>query len=126
VKVLNERGQHDIYMVFGHMKAGVTPAQAIGDLNSVGSYLKRLTQRRRLYDLFAGTPGLAGDLLGPGVTGFMTGMMLLSGLILLAACANLGSLFAARAAIVQGKWLCAWRLVRAAGAFYGECLLKLC
>jgi len=29
-------------------------------------------------------PSLAGDLLGPGVKGFMTGMMLLSGLILLA------------------------------------------
>src|SRR5579863_1124034 len=43
-------------------------------------------------------PSLAGDLLGPGVKGFMTAMMLLSGLILLAACANLGSLFAARAA----------------------------
>ena len=43
-------------------------------------------------------PSLAGDMLGPGVKGFMTGMMLLAGLILLAACANLGSLFAARAA----------------------------
>jgi len=43
-------------------------------------------------------PGLAGDMLGPPVRGFMTGMMLLAGLILLAACANLGSLFAARAA----------------------------
>jgi len=41
LKVLNERGQQDIYMVFGHMKAGVTPAQAIGDLNSVGSYLEK-------------------------------------------------------------------------------------
>jgi predicted permease len=37
-------------------------------------------------------------MLGPAVKGFMTGMMLLAGLILLAACANLGSLFAARAA----------------------------
>jgi predicted permease len=37
-------------------------------------------------------------MLGPPVKGFMTGMMLLAGLILLAACANLGSLFAARAA----------------------------
>jgi hypothetical protein len=43
-------------------------------------------------------PSLIGDMLGPAVKGFMTGMMLLAGLILLAACANLGSLFAARAA----------------------------
>jgi predicted permease len=99
VKVLNERGQHDIYMVFGHMKAGVTPAQAIGDLNSVGSYLEKTYPKDDAYMTFSlARPGLAGDLLGPGVNGFMTGMMLLSGLILLAACANLGSLFAARAA----------------------------
>jgi len=99
VKVLNERGQRDIYMVFGHMKAGVTPAQAIGDLNSVGSYLEKTYPKDDAYMTFSlARPGLAGDLLGPGVTGFMTGMMLLSGLILLAACANLGSLFAARAA----------------------------
>ena len=43
-------------------------------------------------------PSLVGDMLGPPVKGFLTGMMLLAGMILLAACANLGSLFAARAA----------------------------
>ena len=56
-------------------------------------------------------PSLVGDMLGPGVKAFMTGMMLLAGLILLAACANLGSLFAARAADRSAaKWLCASRL----------------
>ena len=43
-------------------------------------------------------PGLYGDYLGRPVRAFVTGLMLLAGLILLAACANLGSLFAARAA----------------------------
>ena len=43
-------------------------------------------------------PGLYGDYLGKPVRAFMAGLMLLTGLILLAACANLGSLFAARAA----------------------------
>jgi predicted permease len=43
-------------------------------------------------------PGLVGDMLGGPARAFMAGMMLLAGLILLAACANLGSLFAARAA----------------------------
>ncbi len=43
-------------------------------------------------------PGLYGDYLGKPVRAFMAGLMLLAGLILLAACANLGSLFAARAA----------------------------
>jgi predicted permease len=99
LNVLNERGQRDIYMVFGHMKPGVTPAQAIGDLNSVGSFLEKTYPKDDGYMTFSlARPGLAGDLLGPGVKGFMTGMMVLSGLILLAACANLGSLFAARAA----------------------------
>jgi predicted permease len=97
--VLNNRGQRDIYMVLGHVKAGVTPAQAIADLNSVGSYLEKSYPKDDAYMTYSlARPSLAGDLLGPGVRGFMTGMMLLSGLILLAACANLGSLFAARAA----------------------------
>jgi len=43
-------------------------------------------------------PGLAGNTLGRPTRAFMLGLMLLAGLILLAACANLGSLFAARAA----------------------------
>src|SRR5439155_2804956 len=43
-------------------------------------------------------PSLYGDYLGKPVRAFMTGLMLLAGLILLAACANLGSLFSARAA----------------------------
>ena len=43
-------------------------------------------------------PGLVGDTLGRPARAFMAGLMLLAGLILLAACANLGSLFAARAA----------------------------
>jgi predicted permease len=97
--VLNDRGQRNIYMVLGHLKAGVTPAQAVADLNSVGSYLEKSYPKDdadMTYSL--ARPGLAGSLLGPPVKGFMTGMMLLAGLILLAACANLGSLFAARAA----------------------------
>jgi hypothetical protein len=44
------------------------------------------------------SPGLYGNLFGPPVRAFVTGWMLLAGLILLGACANLGSLFAARAA----------------------------
>jgi predicted permease len=99
LRVLNDRGQRDIYMVLGHVKAGVTPEQAIGDLNSVGSYLEKTYPKTEAYMTYSlARPSLAGDLLGPGVKGFMTGMMLLAGLILLAACANLGSLFAARAA----------------------------
>src|SRR5205823_1875565 len=43
-------------------------------------------------------PSLYGDFLGRRVQMFLAGLMLLAGLILMGACANLGSLFAARAA----------------------------
>ena len=43
-------------------------------------------------------PGLVGDTLGGPARAFMAGLMSLAALILLAACANLGSLFAARTA----------------------------
>ena len=39
--VLNDRSNRGILMVLGHLKAGVTPAQAISDLNSVGAYLEK-------------------------------------------------------------------------------------
>jgi predicted permease len=99
MNVLNDRGQREIFMVLGHVKPGVTPAKAIADLNSVGSYLEKTYPKDDAYMTYSlARPGLIGDMLGPPVKGFMTGMMLLAGLILLAACANLGSLFAARAA----------------------------
>jgi predicted permease len=99
LNILDARGTRNIFMVLGHLKAGVTPAQAIGDLNSVGSYLERTYPKDDAHMTFSlARPGLAGDMLGPAVKGFITGLMLLAGLILLAACANLGSLFAARAA----------------------------
>jgi hypothetical protein len=97
--VLNERSNHGLVMVLGHLKAGVTPAQAISDLNSIGSDLEKSYPKDDGHMTFSLTrPGLAGDWLGGPLRGFLTGLMLLSGLILLAACANLGSLFAARAA----------------------------
>ena len=96
---LNNRGRRNIFMVLGHIRNGVTPAQAIADLDSVGSYLEKTYPKDDAYMTYSlARPSLIGDMLGPAVKGFMTGLMLLAGLILLAACANLGSLFAARAA----------------------------
>ena len=96
---LNARGILSVFMVIGHLKAGVTPAQTITDLNSVGAYLeKTYAKGGGLTNFTLARPGLLGDTLGRPARAFLTGLMLLSGLILLAACANLGSLFAARAA----------------------------
>ena len=98
VNVLDSRGNRNILMVLGHLKPGVTPSQAVADLNSVGSYLERTYPKYDANMTFSLVrPGLTGDWLGGPLKGFLTGLMLLAGLILLAACANLGSLFAARA-----------------------------
>ena len=99
LNVLNARGNRGILMVLGHLKAGVTPAQATADLNSVGSYLEKSYPKDDSQMAFTlARPGLLGDFFGSPARAFLTGLLLLAGLILLAACANLGSLFAARAA----------------------------
>jgi predicted permease len=97
--LLNDRESRWVYLALGHLKAGVTPAQAIADLNSIGSYLEKTYPKEDGHVNYSlSRPSLYGDFLGSRVRGFLTGLMLLAGLILLAACANLGSLFAARAA----------------------------
>ncbi|NYF88128.1 ABC transporter permease [Tunturiibacter empetritectus] len=95
---LNNRGDRWVFMTLGHLKAGVTPAQAIADLNAVGASLERAYPKDDPKMSFKlARPGLYGDYIGRPMRTFMTALMLLAGLILLAACANLGSLFAARA-----------------------------
>ncbi|WP_109485986.1 ABC transporter permease [Occallatibacter savannae] len=95
---LQYRGDHSPWVV-GRLKPGVTPAQATEDLNSIGAWLAKTYPRDDDGIKFSlAKPGLVGDFLGGPARAFMAGVMLLAGLILLAACANLGSLFAARAA----------------------------
>ena len=82
---------------WGHLKPGVTPDQAVVDVDVVNAYLEKTYPREIVHrDTALSREGLTS--FGPAVRAFVTGLMLLSGLILLAACANLGSLFAARAA----------------------------
>jgi len=96
---LNARGQRWVFMTLGHLKAGVSRTQAIADLNSIGSYLEKTYPKEDAQRTFTlARPSLYGDYVGRPMRAFMTALMLLSGLILLAACANLGGLFAARAA----------------------------
>jgi len=95
---LQYRGDHSPWVV-GRLKPGVTPAQATEDLSSIGSWLAKTYPKDDDGIKFTlAKPGLVGDFLGGPARAFMAGIMLLAGLILLAACANLGSLFAARAA----------------------------
>jgi len=95
---LKERGNHSEFVI-GRIKPGVSPAQATEDLNGIGSWLSKTYPAEDEGVKFTlARPGLVGDMLGGPARAFMAGLMLLAGLILLAACANLGSLFAARAA----------------------------
>ncbi|HEX4758689.1 MAG TPA: ABC transporter permease, partial [Terracidiphilus sp.] len=95
---LKYRGNHSP-MVVGHLKPGVTVVEATADMNSIGAWMARTYPKDDDGIKFTlARPGLVGDMLGPPARAFMAGLMLLAGLILLAACANLGSLFAARAA----------------------------
>ena len=95
---LEERGNHNAWAV-GHLKPGVTPAAATSDLNTIANSLAKTYPKSDDGLKFSlSRPGLAGNTLGRPTRAFMFGLMLLAGLILLAACANLGSLFAARAA----------------------------
>jgi predicted permease len=86
-----------VFEEFGHLKPGVTPTLAVADVDAVSAYLEKaypqeVAHHRTVLD----HEGLTS--FGPGVRAFVSGLMLLAALILLAACANLGSLFAARAA----------------------------
>jgi predicted permease len=96
---LNARGNRWVFMALGHLKPGITQAQAMADLNAISADLEKNYPKQEGRTTFTlARPGMYGDYVGKPVREFLTGLMLLSGLILLGACANLGSLFAARAA----------------------------
>ena len=96
---LDARGSRWVFMVMGHLKPGVTVAQATGDLNSIRAHLEKTYPKdERQGSLLLARPNLLGDQFGQPARAFLAGLLSLAGLILLAACANLGSLFAARAA----------------------------
>src|SRR5580692_8838567 len=94
----DSRDSHFTWVV-GHLKPGVTPAAATADLNTIAASLaKAYPKEDDGLKFLLSRPGLVGDTLGRPARAFMAGVMAMAGLILLAACANLGSLFAARAA----------------------------
>ncbi|MEO8372059.1 MAG: ABC transporter permease [Candidatus Solibacter sp.] len=98
VDMLNARGNRWVFQVLGHLKPGVSVEQAAADLNSIGSVLARNYPKEVINTNYVlGRPTFNGDFLGRPIRAFVSGLMLMAGLILLAACANLGSLFAARA-----------------------------
>ena len=72
---MNARGNRWVFEVLGHLKPGVTPAQANADLSSIGAYLdKGLSQRRRSTKLQPGAAGFAWKLFCSGDTGVSNGV----------------------------------------------------
>jgi predicted permease len=100
VDILNDRAERGgIFMTLGHLKAGVSTAQAAADVNAIWAELAENYPKEHAPTIFElNRPSLYGNHLGRPVRAFLSALMVLAGLILLAACANLGSLFAARAA----------------------------
>ena len=95
---LDSREDRSFWLI-ARLKPQLTVAQAESDLNRIGKDLIKAYPRDDDGLRFSvARPGLVGDMLGGPVRAFVLGLTLLAGLILLAACANLGSLFAARAA----------------------------
>src|SRR5881394_2672134 len=84
--------------VLGRLKPGVTPQQAAENLSAIAAQLaKEYPQTDTGMPLRLVRPGLQGDA-GDVIRGFLYSVAGLALLVLVAACANLASLFAARAA----------------------------
>jgi predicted permease len=95
---LDNRAVHSIW-VLGKLKLGVSPKQATDNLNAIAGELQRqFPESDDNLDARLIKPGLMGDTFGGPARSFMSGIMALAFLVLLAACANLASLFAARTA----------------------------
>ena len=95
---LTKRFNHGIFVI-GSMKPGVTVEQATQDLNRVAAQMAK--QNPQADDGLVARlvkPGLLGDVLGDASREFLTGILVLALLVLAAACVNLASIFAARAA----------------------------
>lgn len=83
--------------ILGRLKDGITSQQATANLNTVAH---QLAEEHPKSDTNLGfelaRPGLLGNIMGGPTRAFLFGLSLLAGLVLLAACTNLGSLLAAR------------------------------
>ena len=117
-KSLQDRKGRPLTML-GRLKPGVTPGQAAEDLSAIAAQLaKEYPTTDTGVPLRLVRPGLQGDARDV-VSGFLYGVTGLALLVLVAACANLASLFAARAAdrnrelaLRVALGTSRWRLVR--------------
>jgi predicted permease len=116
---LESRSYRNLFSVV-RMKDGVTVPQVQAELNAIVTRIARqYPKEEEGLALKLARPGMIGDFIGGPIRGFLAGVMVLAGIVLLAACANLGGLFAARTAdrareiaIRMALGSSRWRVVR--------------
>ena len=116
---LESRRDPQVYSIV-RIKDGVTMPQVQAELNTIATRIARqYPKEEEKLTLKLTRPGLMGDFFGAPARGFLAGVLGLAGIVLLAACANLGSLFAARTAdrtreiaIRMAIGSSRWRIVR--------------
>ena len=110
--------------VIGRLRPGATAAEATDDLNAIAAELaKEYPQTDKGVGLRLVHPGLFGDE-GDVIRGFLVGVTVLAGLVLAAACANLASLFGARAADRSRELALRVALGSSRGRVVGQLLLE--
>jgi predicted permease len=98
VNWLESRSDSQVYSVV-RIKDGVTMPQVQAELNTIAARMRRQYPKdEEKLALKLTRPGLMGDFFGAPARGFLAAVLGLAGIVLIAACANLGGLFAARTA----------------------------
>jgi predicted permease len=98
VNWLEDRSNKIVFPI-ARIKDGVTLAQAQGELDRIATRIAKQDPKEEDGLQFKlAPPGLIGDFVRGAAGRFLAGVMGLAGIVLLAACANLGGLFAARTA----------------------------
>jgi len=116
---LESRSDQRVYSIV-RIKDGVTMPQVQAELNTIAARIKRQYPKdEEKLALKLTRPGLMGEFFGAPARAFLAGIMGLAGIVLLAACANLGGLFAAHTAdrtreiaIRMAIGSSRWRIVR--------------
>jgi predicted permease len=93
---IQDRGTRNGWLV-GRVKPAVSRAQANADLSRVAARIRQQDpDYEKDLELRVARPGLFGDAIAGPAQAFLTGVMLMALLVLLAACANLAGFFTAR------------------------------
>jgi predicted permease len=96
---MEDRSNQAAVFPIARLKDSITLAQAQAELNTLAARIQKQDPKDEAgLQLWLAPPGMIGNFVRHAARGFLGGVMGLAGIVLLAACANLGSLFAARTA----------------------------